>query len=64
MARITQKQKDIAARVRAHIQNKTEWREQVLENVREENEYMERQEKAQKPTRKQMETPFNSPEIK
>ncbi len=61
---ITQKQKDVAARVRKHIKNKTEWRAEVLRNVRKENEYMDEKIKAQKPTRKQMEAPFNSPEIK
>ena len=62
---ITQKQKDIAARVRQHIKNVGgKWRAEILANVRKENEYMDKQAESQKPTRKQMEAPFNSPEIK
>jgi len=60
---ITQKQKDIAERMRQHIKNVGgEWRRQVLENVRKENEYMREKEEAQTPTRKQIETPFDDPE--
>ena len=61
---VTQRQKDIAASVRKHIKNKTKWREAVLRNARKENEYMYEKGKAQTPTRKQMDTSFNSPEIK
>jgi len=65
MAKITQKQKDVAARTRQHIKNVGgKWRAEILANVRKENEYAIEKEKAQRPTRKQMKTPFNSPEIK
>ena len=62
---ITQKQKDIAKRVRKHIKNMDgKWRAEILANVRKENKYMADKEKAQTPTRKQMQAPYNSPEIK
>lgn len=62
---ITQKQKDISARVRQHIKNVGgKWRAEILANVRKENEYMRKKEKAQEPTREQMQRPYNSPEIK
>ena len=62
---ITQKQKDVAKRVQQHIKNVGgKWRAEILANVRKENEYMAEKEKAQTPTRKQMETPYNSPDIK
>ena len=57
---ITQKQKDVAARVCQHIKNAGgAWREQIRKNVQKENEYMAKKEKAQRPTRKQMETPYD-----
>ena len=41
MAKLTQKQKDIAARTRQHVKNVGgKWRAEVRANVRKENEYM------------------------
>jgi hypothetical protein len=55
---ITHRQKQIAARLVRQLKRK-DMVEEVREEIRKENEYMREKEEAQKPTRKQMETPFD-----
>jgi hypothetical protein len=62
---ITQKQKDIAARVKQHIKNKKLWPKmlrEIRENIEKENEYMDKHCKHHTPTPAQRQAEYNSPE--
>jgi len=58
MSKVTKGQKMLADRLIRQLKRK-EMVEEVREEIRKENEYMEKQEKAQKPTREQMQRPFD-----
>ena len=59
MARVTKRQKEIAADLVKQIEAGAIPPELVAEHIRQENEYMEKKKKAQTPTREQMQRPFN-----
>jgi len=54
---VTKKQREIAERLIADLKNIDP--EVIRQNIREENEYMAEKEKAQRPTRDQMQREFN-----
>ena len=54
---VTKKQREIAERLIADLKNIDP--EVIRQNIREENEYMAEKEKAQRPTREQMQREFN-----
>jgi len=54
---VTKKQKEVAEQLIASLKDIDP--EEIRQNIREENEYMKRQEEAQKPTREQMQRRFN-----
>lgn len=59
MARVTKKQKEIAAKLVEMIESGEIDSEEVRKNIQEENEYMEKQRKAQIPTWEQMNRRFD-----
>jgi len=61
---VTQKQKEIAARLVELIKNDPDMTETLRQNIAKENEYMAKYCKHHKPTREQMQAEYNSPEIK
>jgi len=58
MAKVTKAQKFVADRLIRRLK-RADMVEEVREEIRKENEYMAKKEKAQKPTREQMQRPYD-----